>query len=232
MSDGLRDRLDTLHPSMLGSAVDGLLEVNVSARSRTRLPSDVKKLFDAPVYRLNLSCHSFIAQSVMIERPDDLDSHVRITFESTASTPESRSTRYQANFGTDTSILSEKSLRDASVRYPGIQYPLIAFNQSAIWIGTINANQSSGINTSGGNNLALAGMDCHLEKSNGRADVKVNGSQWTIIKDTLFNEQYDPRPNKPMSVLTSALDFFDDGDPESGEREFRATCATARGRFA
>ncbi|KAI1069869.1 hypothetical protein LB507_007873 [Fusarium sp. FIESC RH6] len=211
VSDSLRERLDTLQPSMLGSAVDGLLEVNVSARSRTRLPSDVKKLFDAPVYRLNLSCHPSIAQAVMIERPDDLDPHVRIAFESTATTPELDSTRFQANFGTDASILSGKSLRDASVRHPGIQYPLIAFNQSAVWIGTINADQSSGINTPGRNNLVLAGMDCHLAKSNGRADVKVNGSQWTIIKDTLFNEQFDPRPNNPMSALTSALDFFDDG---------------------
>jgi len=148
---------------------------------------------------------------VTIERPDDLDPHVRITFESTTTTPGLGSSRYETNFGLDASILSDKSSRDASVRYPGIQYPLIAFNQSAIWIGTINVNQSLGINVSGGNNLALSGMDCHLAKSNGRADVKVNGSQWTIIKDTLFNEQYDPRPNRPMSALTSALDFFDDG---------------------
>jgi hypothetical protein len=54
-------------------------------------------------------------------------------------------------------------------------------------------------------------MNCHLEKSNGRADIKVNGSYWAIIKDTLFNERYSSRPDEPMSSLTSALEIFDNG---------------------
>ncbi|KAH6966013.1 hypothetical protein EDB82DRAFT_318612 [Fusarium venenatum] len=53
-------------------------------------------------------------------------------------------------------------------------------------------------------------MNCHLEKSNGHADIKVNESQWTTIKDTLFNEHHDLRPSEPASSLTSTLEIVDD----------------------
>jgi hypothetical protein len=184
----------------------------VSTRSQGQLPQDVKKLFDAPVYRLNLSCTSSTPNAVTIERPDNQDGHIRIAFEDAQSILESEMIRYQAAFGREESILSKRSLDDANTRYPGIRYPLIAFNQTAIWIGSINVNQSSGISpVDESYHLVLSGMNCHLEKSNGHADIKVNGSQWTIIKDTLFNERQDLRPSKPLSSLTSALDIFDDG---------------------
>ncbi|RGP68867.1 hypothetical protein FSPOR_5073 [Fusarium sporotrichioides] len=204
--------LNSLQPSVLESAADGLLGVNVSTRSRSRLPQDIKKLFDAPVYRLNLSCTSSTPRAVTIDRPDDQDPHIRITFEDTPPLFGSDMIKYQAAFGMEESILSKESLENANARYPVIRYPLIAFNQTAIWIGSIDANQSSGIDPIDGSyHLALSGMNCRLEKSNGRADIKVNGSHWTIIKDTLFNEHYDPRPNKPMSSLTSTLQIFDEG---------------------
>ncbi|WXC65982.1 hypothetical protein SNK03_011764 [Fusarium graminearum] len=120
--------------------------------------------------------------------------------------------QYQANFGRDESILSRKSLDDADAKYPGIRYPLVAFNQTSIWMGGIDVNQSVGIGLANGSyHLALSGVNCHLEKSSGRADVKVNGDDWIIIKDTLFNEHRDPRPDEPMSRLTSQLEILDDG---------------------
>ncbi|CEI69248.1 unnamed protein product [Fusarium venenatum] len=119
--------------------------------------------------------------------------------------------KYQATLGREESILSKKSLDDANTRYPDIRYPLIAFNQTAIWIGSINVNQSSGISPIDGSyRLVLSGMNCHLEKSNGHADIKVNESQWTTIKDTLFNEHHDLRPSEPASSLTSTLEIVDD----------------------
>lgn len=212
VSETLQDSFNGLQPLMLESAADGLLKANVSDRSRARLPQDVKKLFDAPVYRLNLSCTSFTPRSVTIDQPYGQNPHVRIAFDGTVSALESETTLYQANFGRDESVLSEKSLNDANVKYPGIRYPLVAFNRTAIWIGSINANQSYGINSDDGSyHLALSGMKCHLSKSNGRADIKVNGSNWKIIKDTLFNEHQEPQPSEAMSSLTSALNLFDEG---------------------
>ncbi|EKJ75308.1 hypothetical protein FPSE_04497 [Fusarium pseudograminearum CS3096] len=200
-----------LQPLAFESAADGLLRVNVSARSQNGLPRDVKKLFDAPVYRLNLSCATSAPRAVTIEQPDDQDLHVRITFEDTSALG-SEMIQYQANFGRDESILSRKSLDDADDKYPGIRYPLVAFNQTSIWIGGIDVNQSVGIGLANGSyHLALSGVNCHLEKSSGHADIKVNGDDWIIIKDTLFNEHRDPRPDEPMSRLTSTLEIFDDG---------------------
>ncbi|QPC79110.1 hypothetical protein HYE68_009862 [Fusarium pseudograminearum] len=200
-----------LQPLAFESAADGLLRVNVSTRSQNGLPRDVKKLFDAPVYRLNLSCATSTPRAVTIEQPDDQDLHVRITFEDTSALG-SNMIQYQANFGRDESILSRKSLDDADVKYPGIRYPLVAFNQTSIWIGGIDVNQSVGIDLANGSyHLALSGVNCHLEKSSGHADIKVNGDDWIIIKDTLFNEHRDPRPDEPMSRLTSKLEIFDDG---------------------
>ncbi|KAF5241655.1 hypothetical protein FAUST_3729 [Fusarium austroamericanum] len=211
VSESLRDNLSHLQPLTFESAADGLLRVNVSARSQNRLPRDVKKLFDAPVYRLNLSCATSTPRAVAIEQPDDQDLHVRITFEDT-SVLGSKMIQYQANFGRDESILSRKSLDDADAKYPGIRYPLVAFNQTSIWMGGIDVNQSVGIGLANGSyHLALSGVNCHLEKSSGRADVKVNGDDWIIIKDTLFNEHRDPRPDEPMSRFTSKLEIFDDG---------------------
>ncbi|GKU04290.1 hypothetical protein FLAG1_06892 [Fusarium langsethiae] len=150
-------------------------------------------LSNAVAYQAGIMLEYFSTpRAVTIDRPDDQDPHIRITFEDTPPLFESYMIKYQAAFGMEESILSKGSLENANA--------------------SIDANQSSGIDPIDGSyRLALSGMNCRLEKSNGRADIKVNGSHWTIIKDTLFNEHYDSRPNKPMSSLTSTLQIFDEG---------------------
>ncbi|KAG8358175.1 hypothetical protein FVEN_g12753 [Fusarium venenatum] len=67
VSEDLQEKLSGLRPSMLESAAGGLLRANVSSWSQEQLPQDVKKLFDALVYRLNLFCTSSTPRPVTIE---------------------------------------------------------------------------------------------------------------------------------------------------------------------
>ncbi|KAF4999612.1 hypothetical protein FGRMN_2360 [Fusarium graminum] len=144
VSNELQDLLMRLQSTTLKSSDEGLLGVNVSDRSRSTLSPAVLQLFDAPVYRLKLSCTPSNLQSVSIKVPDDRNSHLQLIFEETPHS-EPVPTRYRAKFGTEKSILSMEALSDANDTYPGIRYPLVAFDKAAIWIGSIRLTPPRGL---------------------------------------------------------------------------------------
>ncbi|KAF4457036.1 hypothetical protein F53441_951 [Fusarium austroafricanum] len=235
-SEQLQHRLSRLRPKMLEPSTKGILGVNASDRSRSSLSPAVMQLFDAPVYRLQLSCSPSKLQSISIKLPDEHDSHLRFLLEEAPSLFGPEQTIYQASFGPKKSILSNGTQDDANDTYSVLRYPLISFNQAAFWIGSIQLNQSgdgpprtatqrwgelipfsqSAVLSQGGTqdrhyNLTLSGLTCQLNRSTGWANVKVNGSNWSILENTLVNENLVPRPDVPMLSLASALDVFDDG---------------------
>ncbi|KAK7586318.1 hypothetical protein V3481_009061 [Fusarium oxysporum f. sp. vasinfectum] len=48
-------------------------------------------------------------------------------------------------------------------------------------------------------------------RSTGWADIKVNGSDWSMIENTLVDEKRDTGYDVPVLSLTSSLNVFDDG---------------------
>ncbi|KAF5673906.1 hypothetical protein FHETE_3293 [Fusarium heterosporum] len=234
-SNELQDLLVRLRSTTLEPSNEGLLGVNVSDRSRSTLSPAVLQLFDAPVYRLQLSCTPSNLQSVSIKVPDDRNSHLQIILEE-APHSESVPVEYQAELGTEKSILSMEVLSDTNDTYPGIRYPLVAFNKAAIWIGSIRLTPPGGPRVTDATkrwgdlnpfsqssttfpqlgaqarnySLTFSGVACHIDRSTGRADIIINGTDWSIIEDTLFHEKLDQRHDIPISSLTSAQDVFDD----------------------
>ncbi|KAI6750767.1 hypothetical protein HG530_014217 [Fusarium avenaceum] len=220
----------------LESSEEGLLGVNVSGWSRSTLSPAVMQLFDAPVYRLQLSCTPSNLQNVSIDLPDDHNPHLRIALnESPVS--ELEAAKYQAEFGVEKSFLSMEELNNWNETYPDIRYPLVAFSGKAIWIGSIQLTQHGDLDGMTATkrwgslspftqssvalpqlgihddtyNLTLSGVACYINRSTGRADIKVNGSDWSIIENTLFGEKLEQQYEMPILSVASAEDVFDDG---------------------
>ncbi|KAM0281366.1 hypothetical protein ACHAPQ_004140 [Fusarium lateritium] len=234
-SDELQDLLVRLQSTTLQSSEEGLLGVNVSDRSRLTLSPAVMQLFDAPVYRLQLFCAPSNLQNVSIDLPDDHNPHLRIVLEESP-VSELQTTKYQAEFGLEKSFLSIEALDNVNDTYSVIRYPLIAFDRTAIWIGSIRLNKDDGLvgmtatkrwgdlspftqsstafprlaAQDNSYNLTFTGVTCHINRSTGRADVKVNGSDWSVIENTLFGEKFDQQYDIPMLSFASSGNAFDD----------------------
>ncbi|KAM0339908.1 hypothetical protein ACHAPU_010740 [Fusarium lateritium] len=235
-SNELQGLLARLRSTTLESSDEGLLGVNVSDRSRSTLSPAVLQLFDAPVYRLQLSCAPSNLQAVSVKLPDDHSPHLQIILEESLHSGLGP-VKYTADFGTEKSILSIEALGNANDTYPGIRSPLVAFDKTAIWIGSIRLTPPNGLRAMDvterwGNlepfsqsstdfsqlgaraknySLTFSGVACHINRSTGRADIKTNGSDWSIIEDNLFHEKLDQRHDIPISSFASAHDVFDDG---------------------
>ncbi|KAH7238048.1 hypothetical protein BKA59DRAFT_457406 [Fusarium tricinctum] len=225
-----------LQSTTLKSSEEGLLGVNVSGWSRSTLSPAVMQLFDASVYRLQLSCAPSNLQNVSIGLPDDHNPHLRIALEES---PVSKleTAKYQAEFGLEKSFLTREELNNSNETYPDTRYPLVAFGGTAIWIGSIQLTQYDGLDgmiatKRWGNlspftqsnvafpqlgthddsyNLTFSGVACHINRSTGRADVKVNGSDWSVIENTLFDEKLEQQHEVPILSFASAEVAFDDG---------------------
>ncbi|KAM0203110.1 hypothetical protein ACHAPI_001284 [Fusarium lateritium] len=193
------------------------------------------QLFDAPVYRLQLFCAPSNLQNVSIDLPDDHNPHLRIVLEESP-VSELQTTKYQAEFGLEKSFLSIEALDNVNDTYSVIRYPLIAFDRTAIWIGSIRLNKDDGLvgmtatkrwgdlspftqsstafprlaAQDNSYNLTFTGVTCHINRSTGRADVKVNGSDWSVIENTLFGEKFDQQYDIPMLSFASSGNAFDD----------------------
>jgi hypothetical protein len=225
-SDELQDLLVRLQSTTLKSSEEGLLGVNVSDRSRSTLSPAV----------MQLSCAPSNLQNVSIDLPDDHNPHLRIALEDSP-VSELEVTKYQAEFGLEKSFLSKEPLNNSDETYPDIRYPLVAFDGTAIWIGSIRLTQYDGLDgmiatkrwgdlspftqsivafpqlgtQDDSYNLTFSGVACHINRSTGRADVKVNGSDWSVIENTLFGEKLDRHYDIPILSFASAEDVFDDG---------------------
>ncbi|KAJ4244392.1 hypothetical protein NW762_014520 [Fusarium torreyae] len=237
VSERLRSQLMRLDWAVIKSPSQGLVSVNVSDSSQAKLSQASPPLFDAPVYRLGLILDPSNLRSASVELPNSYSPLLKVILEETSSFQGSESTIYQAEFGSEKSIFSKKALDDADTAYPGIKYPLVTFNRTAIWIGSFHSadtettesvtaterwgplvpfSQSSTafpqLDVKDNNyNLTLIGMACRLKRWTGRADVKVNGSDWKVIEDTLVNQKIVPQHDLPMLSLVSALDVFESG---------------------
>ncbi|KAH7483695.1 hypothetical protein FOMA001_g5882 [Fusarium oxysporum f. sp. matthiolae] len=235
VSARLQDRLSLLQQGMLESSTEGLVSVNVSDQSRSSLSPAVMQLFRAPVYRLKMFCSPSHPQGVSIMVPDKRNPHIRFVLEETVSVFGSEPTTYEAPFGTNESVISKTALDVAKATYPGITYPLVAFNEAALWIGVMDSEHDggpavtterwgslipftkgfSGIEQPDGRqtnySLTFSGLTCRLNRSTGWADIKVNGSDWSMIENTLVDEKRDTGYDVPVLSLTSSLNVFDDG---------------------
>ncbi|SCO84461.1 uncharacterized protein FRV6_08588 [Fusarium oxysporum] len=235
VSARLQDRFLLLQQGMLESSTEGLVSVNVSDQSRSSLSPAVMQLFHAPVYRLKMFCSPSHPQGVSIMVPDKRNPHIRFVLEKTASVFGSEPTTYEAPFGTNESVISKTALDVAKATYPGITYPLVAFNETALWIGVMDSEHDggpavtterwgslipftkgfSGIEQPDGRqtnySLTFSGLTCRLNRSTGWADIKVNGSDWPMIENTLVDEKRDTGYDVPVLSLTSSLNVFDDG---------------------
>ncbi|KAF5645192.1 hypothetical protein F25303_5701 [Fusarium sp. NRRL 25303] len=204
VSARLQDRLSRLPQGMLKSSTTGQVSVNVSDQSHRRNP------------------------------------HLRFVLEEAASVLGSESTTYEATFGTNESAVSKTALDAAKATNPGIAYPLIAFNETALWIGVMDSEhedvpvvtterwgslipftkgfpiteQPDGRQTNYSlryYSLRFSGLTCRLNRSTGWADIKVNGSDWSMIENTLVDEKPDTGHDMPVLSLTASLSTFDDG---------------------
>jgi hypothetical protein len=235
VSARLQDRLSRLQQGIFESPAEGLVSVNVSDRSRSSLSPAVMQLFDAPVYRLKMFCSPSNLQGVSTMVPDKRNSHLRFVLEETPSVFGSKSTTYEAPFGTNESVISKTALDVAKATYPGLRYPLIALNQTVLWIGVMDFEHNGGplITTERWGSLmpftksflaidqpdarqtnyslTFSGLTCRLKRSTGWADIKVNGSDWSMIENTLVNEKLDTGYDVPVLSLTSSLKVFDEG---------------------
>ncbi|KAF4956858.1 hypothetical protein FGADI_3547 [Fusarium gaditjirri] len=234
VSARLQDRLSRLQQEMLEPQTKGLVSVNVSGQSRSSLSPAVVQLFHAPVYRLKMFCSPSHLQAVSMMVPDKRNPHLRFVLEETASVFGSESTTYEAPFGTNESVISMTALDGAKAAYPGITCPLAAFNETALWIGVMDSDHDSspvvttkrwgslipftkgfpGIEQPDGRqanySLTFSGLTCRLNRSTGWADIKVNGSDWSMIENTLVDEKLDTGYDMPVLSLTSSLNTFDD----------------------
>ncbi|KAL9569041.1 hypothetical protein ACKAV7_006908 [Fusarium commune] len=235
VSARLKDRLSRLQQRMLESSTEGLVSVNVSDQPRSLLSPGVTQLFHAPVYRLKMFCSPSHLQGVSMMVPDKPSPHLRFVLEETASVFGSESTTYEAQFGTNESVISKTALDVAKATYPGIIYPLVAFNETALWIGFMDSEHDGGpvvtterwgslipftkgfpgIEQPDGRqtnySLTFSGLTCRLNRSTGWADIKVNGSDWSMIENTLVDEKLNTGHDMPVLSLASNLNTFDDG---------------------
>ncbi|KAF5576440.1 hypothetical protein FPANT_10923 [Fusarium pseudoanthophilum] len=234
ISARLQDRLSRLQQGMLESSTTGLVSVNVSDQSRSSLSPAVMQLFHTPVYRLKMSCSPSHLQDVAMVVPDKRNSHLRFVLEEAASIFDSESTTYETPFGTNESIVSKTALDEVQAKYPGTTYPLIAFKETALWIGVMDSGLDGGpviaterwgslipftkgfpsTEQSDGRqanySLTFSGVTCRLNRSTGWADIKVNGSDWSMIENTLVDEKPDTGHDIPVLSLTSRIGTFDD----------------------
>ncbi|KAF5711850.1 hypothetical protein FMUND_8796 [Fusarium mundagurra] len=235
VSARLQDRLSRLQQGILEPSTKGLVSVNVSDQSRSSLSPAVMRLFHAPVYRLKMVCSPSHLQGVSVMVPDKRNPHLRFVLEEAASVFSPESITYEAAFGANESAVSKMALDGAKTTYPGTMYPLIAFNETALWIGVMDSEHDGGpaITTKRwgslipltkgfpgteqpdgrpiNNSLTFSGLTCRLSRSVAWADIKVNGSDWSMIENTLVNEKPDIGHDMPVLSLTSSLDTFDDG---------------------
>ncbi|KAF5625102.1 hypothetical protein F52700_9477 [Fusarium sp. NRRL 52700] len=229
VSARLQDKLSRLQQGMLESSTKGLVSVNVSDQSRSSLSPAVMQLFHAPVYRLKMFCSPSHLQGVSIMLPDNRDPRLSFVLEETASVFGSESATYKASLGTDQGIISDIVLNEVRATYP-----LIAFNETALWIGVMDSGDDDGpvVTTERWDSLipfakglpgteepdgrqtnyslTFSGLTCRLNRSTGWADIKVNGSDWSTIENTLVDEKLDTWHDMPVLSLTSSLDTFDD----------------------
>jgi hypothetical protein len=226
VSARLQDRLSRLQQGMLKPSITGLVSVNVSDQSRSSLSPAVMQLYHAPVYRLKMICSPSHLQDLSMMLPDKRNQHLRFVLEETASVFDSESITYEASLGTDQIDISDIVLngkRDT--------YPLIAFNETALWIGFMNSGYDDApVVTSErwgslipfakglpdtehrqtNHSLTFSGLTCRLDRSTGWADIKVNGSDWSMIENTLVDEKPDTGHDIPVLSLTPRTDTFDD----------------------
>ncbi|KAF5536014.1 hypothetical protein FNAPI_11899 [Fusarium napiforme] len=165
-------------------------------------------------------------RDVSMMLPDKRNQHLRFVLEETASVFGSESITYEASLGTDQIDISDIVLngkRDT--------YPLIAFNETALWIGVMNSGYddapvvtterwgslipfAKGLpgteHRQTNHSLAYSGLTCRLNRSTGWADVKVNGSDWSMIENTVVDEKPDTGHDIPVLSLTPRTDTFDD----------------------
>ncbi|KAI1046160.1 hypothetical protein LB505_008905 [Fusarium chuoi] len=228
VSARLQDRLSRLQQGTLESSTKGLVSVNVSDQSRSSLSPAVMQLFHAPVYRLKMFCSPSLLQGVSIMLPDKRNPHLSFVLEETASVFGSESTTYEASLGTDQGVISDIVLNEKRATYP-----LIAFNETALWIGVMDSGHDDapvvttdrwgslipfakgfpGTEPDGRQtnySLTFSGLTCRLNRSTGWADIKVNGTDWSMIENTLVDEKPDTGHDMPVLSLTSSLDTFDD----------------------
>ncbi|KAG5762049.1 hypothetical protein H9Q72_009840 [Fusarium xylarioides] len=226
VSARLQDRLLRLQQGMLEPSTTGLVSVNVSDQSRSSLSPAVMQLFHAPVYRLKMLCSPSHLQGVSIMLPDNRNPHLNFVLEETASVFGSESTTYEASLGTDQIDISDIVLNEKRDTYP-----LIAFNETALWIGVMDSGHDDapvvtterwgslipftkgfpGTERRQTNySLTFSGLTCRLNRSTGWADIKVNGSDWSMIENTLVDEKPDTGYDIPVLSLTSRIDTFDD----------------------
>nr|RBQ88639.1 hypothetical protein FVER53263_05809 [Fusarium verticillioides] len=222
----LQDRLSRLQQGMLKPSITGLVSVKVSDQSRSSLSPAVMQLYHAPVYRLKMICSPSHLQGVSMMLPDKRNPHLRFVLEETASVFGSESTAYEASLGTDQIDISDIVLngkRDT--------YPLIAFDETALRIGVMNSGYddapvvtterwgslipfAKGLpgteHRQTNRSLAFSGLTCRLNRSTGWADIKVNGSDWSMIENTLVDEKPDTGHDIPVLSLTPRTDAFDD----------------------
>ncbi|KAF4439512.1 hypothetical protein FACUT_4068 [Fusarium acutatum] len=235
VSARLQDRLSRLQQRMLEPSTKGLVSVNVSDQKRSSLSPAVMQLFHAPSYLLKMVCSPSHLQGVSAMVPDKRNPHLRFALEETASVLGSEATTYEAPFGTNESVISKTALDAAKTTYPGITYPLIAFNETALWIGVMDSEHDGGpvVTTERwgslipftkgfpcteqpdgrqtNSSLTFSGLTCRLNRSTGWADVKVNGSDWSMIENAFVDEKPDTGHDIPVLSLASSLDTFDDG---------------------
>ncbi|KAF5611366.1 uncharacterized protein FSUBG_2197 [Fusarium subglutinans] len=255
VSARLQDRLSRLQQGMLEPSTTGLVSVNVSDQSRSSLSPAVMQLYHAPVYRLKMFCSPSHLQGVSIMLPDRSNPRLSFVLEETASVFGSESTTYEASLGTDQGVISDIVLNEVRATYP-----LIAFNETALWIGVMDSGGDDGqlVTTKRWGSLipfakglpgteepdgrqtnyslTFSGLTCRLNRSTRWADVKVNGSDWSMIENTLVDEKLDTGHDMPVLSLTSSLDTFDDArdgrPPGLGGHLLRAALRVAieRGR--
>ncbi|KAF5626667.1 uncharacterized protein FTJAE_9524 [Fusarium tjaetaba] len=226
VSARLQDRLSRLQQGMLKPSITGLVSVNVSDQSRSSLSPAVMQLYHASVYRLKMICSPSHLRDVSMMLPDKRNQHLRFVLEETASVFGSESITYEASLGKDQIDISDIVLngkRDT--------YPLIAFNETALWIGVMNSGYddapvvtterwgslipfAKGLpgteHRQTNHSLTFSGLTCRLNRSTGWADVKVNGSDWSMIENTVVDEKPDTGHDIPVLSLTPRTDTFDD----------------------
>ncbi|EXK81091.1 hypothetical protein FOQG_14427 [Fusarium oxysporum f. sp. raphani 54005] len=222
VSARLQDRFLLLQQGMLESSTEELVSVNVLDQSRSSLSPAVMQLFHAPVYRLKIFCSPSHPQGVSIMVPDNPNPHIRFVLEETASVFGSEPTTYEAPCGTNESVISKTALDVAKATYPGITYPLVTFNETALWIGVMDSEHD------GGPAVTTERWGSLIPFTKG---FSVNGSDWSMIENTLVDEKRDTGYDVPVLSFTSSLNVFDDGrdgrPPGLGGYLLRAVLADA-----
>ncbi|WKT45426.1 hypothetical protein QSH57_010300 [Fusarium oxysporum f. sp. vasinfectum] len=140
--------------------------------------------------------------------PEKRNPHIRFVLEETASVFGSEPTTYEAPFGTNESVISKTALDVTKAIYPGITYPLVAFNETALWIGVMDSEHD------GGPAVTTEQWGSLIPFTKGFSGIEqpdVNGSDWSMIENTLVDEKRDTGYDVPVLSLTSSLNVFDDG---------------------